>query len=44
MIAESQLVYIIGRSTLIPEGSVVLDVPKDFNDRWGVGGTDGSND
>ena len=44
MIAESQLVYIIGRSTLIPQDSVVLDVPKDFNDRWGVGGTDGSND
>lgn len=43
MIAESQLVYIIGRSSDIPEASIVLDVPKDFNDRWGVGESDGSN-
>tara|TARA_R100001015_G_C4634282_1_gene200519 strand:+ start:5069 stop:5425 length:357 start_codon:yes stop_codon:yes gene_type:complete len=43
LIAESQLVLIMGRADQPPEGSVVLDVPKDFNDRWGVGVTDGSN-
>ena len=43
MIAKSQLVYIIGRSFIVPEGTVVLDVPKDFNDRWGVGESNGSN-
>ncbi len=43
LIAKSQLVMIMGRSSKVPEGSVTLDVPKDFNDRWGVGGTDDSN-
>lgn len=44
LIAESQLVMIMGRSYHPPEGSVILDVPKDFNDRWGVGGSNGSDE
>jgi hypothetical protein len=43
MIAKSQLVYIIGRSFLVPQNCIILDVPKDFNDRWGVGESNGSN-
>ena len=44
LIAESQLVMIMGRSYHPPEGCVILDVPKDFNDRWGVGGSNGSDE
>ena len=44
LIAKSQLVMIMGRAPSPPQDTVFLDVPKDFNDRWGVGGTDGSND
>ena len=43
MIAMSQLVFIMGRSFNVPEGSITLDVPKDFNDRWGMGESNGSN-
>lgn len=43
MIAKSQLVFIMGRAEKAPEGSITLDVPKDFNDRWGVGDSNGSN-
>ena len=43
MIAESQLVFIMGRADKAPKGSVTLNVPKDFNDRWGVGDSNGSN-
>tara|TARA_R110002072_G_scaffold150725_1_gene299257 strand:+ start:309 stop:677 length:369 start_codon:yes stop_codon:yes gene_type:complete len=42
MIAESKLVFIMGRSLEPPKDSVILDVPKDFNDRWGVSDTDGN--
>jgi len=44
MIALTKMVWIMGRSLDPPKGSVVLDVPKDFNDKWGIGVTDGSND
>ena len=43
MIALTKMVFIMGRSLDPPAGSIVLDVPKDFNDKWGVGATDGSN-
>ncbi len=43
MIALTKMVFIIGRSVDPPKGSIVLDVPKDFNDKWGVGATDGDN-
>jgi hypothetical protein len=43
MIAESNLVFIMGRSLEPPKDSVILDVPKDFSDRWGVSDTDGDN-
>tara|TARA_R110000824_G_scaffold144873_2_gene313027 strand:+ start:4150 stop:4506 length:357 start_codon:yes stop_codon:yes gene_type:complete len=43
MIAMSQLVFIMGRSFHVPEGCITLDVPKDFNDRWGVSKSNGNN-
>ena len=43
MIAMSQLVFIMGRAFNVPEGCITLDVPKDFNDRWGVSKSNGSN-
>lgn len=44
IIAKTKMVFIMGRSIDPPSGSVVIDVPKDFNDKWGVGATDGSNE
>ena len=43
MIAESNLVFIMGRITTPPKDVTILDVPKDFNDKWGVGESDGDN-
>ncbi len=43
MIAESNLVFILGRSLEAPDGTITLDVPKDFSDKWPLGGIDGSN-
>tara|TARA_R110000737_G_scaffold133285_1_gene164861 strand:+ start:413 stop:721 length:309 start_codon:yes stop_codon:yes gene_type:complete len=44
LIAETRLVFIMGRELNAPKGAVLLDVPKDFNDRWGIGDSDGSNE
>ena len=41
--AETRLVFIVGRILNAPKGATVLDVPKDFNDRWGIGVDNGSN-
>jgi len=35
-IIESKLVFVLGRSPIAPEGVEVIDVPKDFNDKWPV--------
>ena len=43
IIANTKLVYLMGRTLNPPKECVVLDVPKDFSDKWGVGGTDGDN-
>tara|TARA_R110000823_G_scaffold201203_2_gene332113 strand:+ start:214 stop:585 length:372 start_codon:yes stop_codon:yes gene_type:complete len=43
LMAETRLVFIVGRELHPPKGSTMLDVPKDFNDRWGIGVIDGSN-
>jgi len=43
MIAKTKLVFMMGRSEEAPVNSTILDVPKDFNDRWGIGVIDGSN-
>lgn len=42
IIANTKLVYLMGRTMNPPKECVVLDVPKDFNDKWGLGVTDGS--
>ena len=43
MIAESNLVFIMGRITNPPKDVTILDVPKDFSNKWGVGESDGDN-
>jgi len=43
MIAESNLVFILGRVNEVPNDAILLDVPKDFSDKWPLGGIDGSN-
>ena len=43
IMAETRLVFIVGRILNAPKGATVLDVPKDFNDRWGIGVDNGSN-
>ena len=35
-IIESKLVFVMGRSPNIPKDATFLDVPKDYNDRWGM--------
>jgi len=30
------MVFVLGRTPVAPEGVEVIDVPKDFNDRWPV--------
>ena len=44
IIVKSNLVYIVGMEYEPPASTVVLDVPKDFNDRWGIGVDNGSNE
>jgi len=44
LIAETRLVFIMGRENEVPKGATLLDVPKDFNDRWGIGEDNGSDD
>ena len=44
LIAETRLVFIMGRELNAPKSATLLDVPKDFNDRWGIGEDNGSND
>lgn len=44
MVLKSKIVYILDRCDNCPEGATFLDVPKDFNDRWGIGVDNGSND
>lgn len=35
LIAETNLVFIMGRAFDVPEHAVVIDVPEDFDERWG---------
>tara|TARA_R110001592_G_scaffold181495_1_gene424280 strand:+ start:16838 stop:17194 length:357 start_codon:yes stop_codon:yes gene_type:complete len=44
LIAETRLVFIMGREMNAPKSAVLLDVPKDFNDRWGIGVDNGSDE
>lgn len=37
-IIETKLVFVLGRTSSPPEGTLVIDVPKDFNDKWPVKG------
>jgi len=37
-IIETKLVFVLGRTPAPPKGTPVIDVPKDFNDRWPVNG------
>ena len=37
-IIETKLVFVLGRTPSPPKGTPVIDVPKDFNDRWPVNG------
>lgn len=37
-IVETQLVFVLGRSQNPPNGTTVIEVPKDYNDRWPVNG------
>lgn len=44
MIAESNLVFILGRTTEAPNDAKVLQIPKDFSKRWPLGDKHGSDD
>ena len=35
-IVESKLVFVLGRVSVPPKDATFLDVPKDYNDRWGI--------
>lgn len=35
-IVESKLVFVLGRTSKAPKGTPVLEIPKDFNDKWPV--------
>ena len=35
-IIQSKLVFVLGRTISIPTDATFLDVPKDYNDRWGI--------
>jgi len=35
-IVESKLVFVLGRTNRPPSHVEVIDVPKDYNDRWGI--------
>jgi hypothetical protein len=37
-IVETKLVFVLGRTTSPPNGTQMVDVPKDFNDKWPVKG------
>ena len=37
-IVETQLVFVLGRTSQIPKGTQVIEVPKDYNDKWPVSG------
>ena len=37
-IVETKLVFVLGRKPVAPKGVEVIDVPKDFNDKWPVNG------
>lgn len=37
-IIETKLVFVLGRTPVAPNGVEVIDVPKDFNDKWPVNG------
>ena len=37
MIAESNLVFILGRTNEAPNDAKVLEIPKDFSKRWPLG-------
>ena len=43
IIAKSNLVFILGRSLEPPRDATMLDVPKDFTERWQDGADNGSN-
>jgi hypothetical protein len=35
-IVKTKLVFVMGRSALPPNGTNIIDVPKDYNNRWPV--------
>ena len=35
MIANSNMVFLLGRALVPPSTAKILDLPKDFSDRWG---------
>ena len=35
LIADTNMVFLLGRVEQPPLGVTIIDVPKDFNDRWG---------
>mgnify|MGYP003122885146 FL=1 len=35
-IVKTKLVFVMGRSATPPNGTQIIDVPKDYNDRWPV--------
>ena len=35
-IVESKLVFVMGRVNNPPQGVKMIDVPKDYNDKWGM--------
>lgn len=37
-IVETQLVFVLGRTPQVPKGTKVIEVPKDYNDKWPVSG------
>lgn len=44
MVVNSKLAYIVDRCESCPKGATFFDVPKDFNDKWGIGVDNGSDD
>ena len=36
--AREIIVFVLGRTPVAPEGVKIIDVPKDFNDKWPVSG------
>jgi len=43
MVAESRLVFILGRTKEPPQDAVMLDIPEGFSKKWPIGGNDGNS-